>query len=207
MKDAFEAMGRKCGVMGDGTFEPRRGCNVGMVQTIAARLKNDASRQQMLDILALFELVILEEAHESGGNEYYEILSACKNAHYRLALTATPFMRADEEANMRLMAVAGPIGIEVTEKQLIDAGILATPYFKLVPVAPVPKVKRTSSWLRAYEYGIMKHEGRNAHIVFEVKRAAQLNMPAMVLIQRREHGQILEKMMIAAGIRAAFIFF
>lgn len=206
MKEAFEAMGRKCGVMGDGVFEPRRGCNVGMVQTIAARLKNEATREQMLNILSVFEMVILEEAHESGGNEYYEILSACKNAHYRLALTATPFMRQDEEANMRLMAVAGPIGIEVTEEQLINSGILATPYFKIVPTAPVPKVKRTSSWLRAYEYGIIKNEGRNGHIVFEVKRATAMNLPAMVLIQRKEHGQILEKMMTTAGIRAKFIF-
>lgn len=207
MAESFEKLdGRKVGIMGDGEFTPRKGINCGMVQTIAARLKNEATRQQMLDILAIFELVILEEAHESGGNEYYEILTACKNAHYRLALTATPFMRADEEANMRLMAVAGPIGIEVTEKQLIDSGILATPHFKIVPTSPVPKVKRTSSWLRAYEYGIMKHEGRNAHIVFEVKRATALNLPAMVLIQRKEHGAILEKMMIAAGIRAKFIF-
>ena len=206
MKESFEQMGRKVGVMGDGVFEPRRGCNVGMVQTIAARLKNEATREQMLNILSVFEMVILEEAHESGGNEYYEILSACKNAHYRLALTATPFMRQDEEANMRLMAVAGPIGIEVTEEQLINSGILATPYFKIVPTAPVPKVKRTSSWLRAYEYGIIKNEGRNGHIVFEVKRATAMNLPAMVLIQRKEHGQILEKMMTAAGIRAKFIF-
>lgn len=206
MAESFEQMRRKVGVMGDGVFEPRRGCNVAMVQTIAARLKNEATREQMLNILSVFEMVILEEAHESGGNEYYEILSACKNAHYRLALTATPFMRQDEEANMRLMAVAGPIGIEVTEEQLINSGILATPYFKIVPTTPVPKVKRTSSWLRAYEYGIIKNEGRNGHIVFEVKRATAMNLPAMVLIQRKEHGQILEKMMTAAGIRAKFIF-
>lgn len=207
MAESFENLdGRKVGILGDGDFTPRKGINCGMVQTIAARLKNEATREQMLNILSVFEMVILEEAHESGGNEYYEILSACKNAHYRLALTATPFMRQDEEANMRLMAVAGPIGIEVTEEQLINSGILATPYFKIVPTAPVPKVKRTSSWLRAYEYGIIKNEGRNGHIVFEVKRATAMNLPAMVLIQRKEHGQILEKMMTAAGIRAKFIF-
>lgn len=207
MARSFERLdGRKVGIMGDGEFTPRRGINCGMVQTIAAKLKNEATRDKMLEILSVFELVILEEAHESGGNEYYEILSACKNAHYRLALTATPFMRADEEANMRLMAVAGPIGIEVTEKQLIDAGILATPYFKLVQTSQHPKVKRTSSWLRAYEYGVIKNEGRNAHIVFEVRRAAELGLTSMVLIQRKEHGQILEKLMTAAGIRAKFIF-
>lgn len=207
MAEAFETLdGRKVGIMGDGEFTPRKGINCGMVQTIAARLKDDKTAERMKEILALFELVILEEAHESGGNEYFEILSACKNAAYRLALTATPFMRDDEEANMRLMACAGPIGIEVSEQQLIDAGILATPHFKIIPVMPVDKVKRTSSWLRAYEYGIIKNEWRNRQIVFEVSRAAQLGLPSMVLIQRKEHGAILAKMMQAAGIRAKFIF-
>lgn len=80
----------------------------------------------------MFEFVILEEAHEASGNSYYEILRYCKNAHYRLALTGTPFMRESEESNMRLMACSGPIAIKVTEEMLIQRGVLAKPYFKYI---------------------------------------------------------------------------
>ena len=29
-----------------------------------------------------------------AGNEYFEVMQYCTNAHYRLALTATPFMKS-----------------------------------------------------------------------------------------------------------------
>lgn len=207
MAEAFTTLdGRKVGIIGDGEFTPRKGINCGMVQTIAARLKDEKTRDKMLELLGMFEFVILEEAHEAGGNEFYDILSACKNAHYRLSLTATPFMRDDEEANMRLMACSGPIGIEVSEKQLIDNGILAAPYFKIIPVMPVDGVKRTSTWQRAYNAGIIENHWRNSQVVFEVKRAAQMNIASMVLIQRKKHGAILLKMLKDAGVRAAFIY-
>ncbi len=35
-------------------------------------------RQQTIKLLELFEFVILEEAHEAGGNSYYEIMRHCK---------------------------------------------------------------------------------------------------------------------------------
>ncbi|WEU67464.1 DEAD/DEAH box helicase [Xanthomonas phage JGB6] len=100
-----------CGVMGDSEWKVSPHLNVAMVQTIQPRLKDPKTEAQMREILEQFEFVILEEAHESSGEGYYSILNACKNAVYRLALTATPFMREDEEANMRLMAVSGLIGI------------------------------------------------------------------------------------------------
>lgn len=152
MKDTFENdLGVPCSVLGDGQFghidkngqQCIKKMSVGMVQTLISRLtlpnvddvgvdaynKAVAIKNQTINLLAKFEFVILEEAHEASGNSYFEILKHCKNAHYRLALTGTPFMKDDEEANMRLMASSGPIAIKVTEKMLIERGILATPKF------------------------------------------------------------------------------
>jgi superfamily II DNA or RNA helicase len=219
MKRAFEASlesrrnaGEKglanvfCGVMGDSDFTLSPHLNVAMVQTIMAKLKDPKYAAKMVKILEHFEFVILEEAHESSGEGYYQIMNACKNAVYRLALTATPFMRDDEEANMRLMAVSGPIGIRVTEKELIDKGILATPQFKIVPMLPGPKVKKTSQWPLAYKYGIVHNEARNDAIVNEACAAAEHGLSVMCLVQRREHGEILKDQMIRQGLRVRYIF-
>lgn len=202
-----ELKGVEVGVMGDGVFAPRKNINVGMVQTIQAKLKseNPTVVAKMKQILEMFELVILEEAHESSGEGYYQILNACKNAHYRLALTATPFMRDDEEANMRLMAVSGPIAIQVTEKELIEKGILARPIFKYVTPPQDSRVRPNSNWQRAYQYGIIENEARNRAICAETRRFASWGLSAMILVQRKEHGNRLEAALTAAGLRARFI--
>lgn len=210
----------KVGVLGDSVWDPRKFINVGMVQTLTSRLKEPnpfdppdkqaeqaKTRASTIRLLEYFELVILEEAHEASGNGYYDILSYCKNAHYRLALTATPFMKDSGEANMRLMAVAGPIGIRVTEKQLIDCGILAKPYFKYIDLSEKPPtLLRRTRWPNCYKIGITDNHFRNAAIIKEAVRAATYGMPVMILVQRKEHGKVLERTLNANGVKTSYIF-
>ena len=232
MKETFEKdLGVKVSVLGDGQFghtitdengnerQAIKKMSVGMVQTLASRLqepnpqdspekqeKQKQIRQQTISLLNKFEFVILEEAHEASGNSYFEIMNHCKNAYYRLALTATPFMKENEEANMRLMAVSGPVGIKVTEKMLIDRGILATPHFKYVQLKLKPEHLRASTpWQAAYRVGIVENEERNRAIVFEAERAAKLGMSVMILIQHKKHGEKLLEILAERGIKSDFI--
>ena len=167
----------------------------------------NSRRQKMIEALSLFEFVILEEAHESGGNQYFEILKHCKNAHYRLALTATPFMRDSEEANMRLMASSGHIAIKVSEKELIDRKILAKPYFKYINIDKKPdKLHKTTSWQRAYELGIVENDYRNRQIIQEAKNAVRYGLSVMILVQRKVHGAALKEKLIKENIKTEFIY-
>ena len=173
-----------------------------------AKAKHDLSvkkRDELLKILANVEFVCLEEAHEVSSDSYYAVMKACKNAHYRLALTATPFMKDDEEANMRLMAVTGPIGIRVTEKDLIDKGILAKPYFLYDTLDRPPKVYNSSEWPKAEKMGIVENQQRNDKIVAHCVEAKQYSLPAMVLIQKVTHGKKLKSAMESAGLRVVFV--
>lgn len=228
MKDAFEELGVPCSVLGDGQFghtdaEGRqfiKKMSVGMVQTLVARLqepdprdppevqaKQAAIRAQTISLLSKFEFVIGEEAHEASGNSYYEILRHCKNAHYRLALTATPFMKESEESNMRLMAAFGSIGIRISEKMLIDRGILAKPIFKIVKLSRQPEgLRRNTPWQAAYRLGIVNNAERNDLIVQEAMRAARNGLSTMVLVQQKAHGELLEASLKSVGVRAQFIF-
>lgn len=166
----------------------------------------EVERQKTIKLLSLFEFVILEEAHEASGNSYYEILRHCPNAHYRLALTATPFMKDSEESNMRLMACSGMIGIKITEKMLIDRGILAKPYFKIIDLKKKPeKLMRGTGWQSAYRIGIKENEERNLAIVAECRRAKRYNLTGMVLVQHTAHGEELASLLNEYGIKAEFI--
>lgn len=218
MAKGYAEGGVTVGVVGDGEWEP---CfvNVGMVQTLAARLKPvdeyDRSaanmrlkriRDQTIAFLESVELLIGEEAHEAGSNGYFEVMKYLKNAVYRLALTATPFMRDGQEANMRLKAAFGPVAIDITEKMLIERGILATPKFIFRRTAKPDTLRKTTPYLRAVELGIVGNAVRNADIVREAKEAAAFGLPVLILVQRKPHGKALSKLLHEAGLRNDYIF-
>ena len=171
--------------------------------------KHERLRLATIDILAKFELVIVEEAHEVSSDSFYIVMAACRNAHYRMALTGTPFMKDDEEANMRLLASCGPVAIKITEKMLIDRGILARPFFKYINLPEVHKPKalyRSTPWQKAYEVGIVSNEYRNKAFCAEILRARSYGLNSMVLVQHKAHGELLKGMLQRAGLKVEFIY-
>lgn len=168
-----------------------------------------ALREATIKILQRFEVVIAEEAHEVSGTGFYDVMCQCINAHYRVALTATPFMKDDEAANMRLLATCGPVLIQISEKLLIDRGILAKPFFKRIKLDEAHKPKalyRSTPWVRAYEVGIVLNEYRNRLLVVEVLRAMRYGLTSLVLVQHKKHGEVLKGLLAAAGARVDFIY-
>src|SRR5207253_8830630 len=144
--------------------------------------KRAAEARELLDSI---EFVIAEEAHEAGGNGYFEVCKALRKAHYRLALTATPLMR-DGEANARLVGMFGPIRLEVSEEQLIEAGILARPFFKYIRIGKAeqpPTLRPSTAWQKAEELGVVQNHTRNKHVCAEVIRASRWGLSAMVLVK------------------------
>lgn len=172
---------------------------------IATIERQKKQRAETLALLEQIEFVIAEEAHEAGGNGYFDVMTACKNAHYRLALTGTPFMRPDAESNMRLMAVSGGVGIHVSEKHLIDLGILARPIFNIVKTQRPPLIFKGSAYAKAYDLGIVHNDWRNKRIVAECIRMSRYGLTTMILVQRVAHGEIIEEMLRSIGIRVSFI--
>lgn len=231
MKDAFEeTFETDVAMMGDGQFgvitKSGRKINkltnftVAMVQTLASWLEDPDPKQapekqmkqamrqkQMKEILSRFEFVVIEEAHEVSGAGFYRVMNACVNAHYRLALTATPFMKGATEDNMRLMAVSGQVFIHVTEQMLIERGILATPYFKYISSLPKPGVlRRTTGFQKAYKEGISENVYRNQAILYEAKRARDHKLPVIVLVGHKRHGELLNEMMCQSGVQSEWIY-
>lgn len=182
--------------------------NLDMAELLQKVEHHEKLRAATEKFLQRFELVIAEEAHELSGTGFYTVMAACSNAHYRLALTATPFMKDDEEANMRLLAACGPVAIRISEELLINRGILARPYFKFLKLDEEKKPKtlfRSTPWQKAYASGIVEFDHRNKLICAEVLRALRYGLNSMILIQHKAHGRILQEILTRAGVRAAFI--
>jgi superfamily II DNA or RNA helicase len=175
------------------------------IKVKAKVVRHEKLRKQALELLKSIEFLTLEEAHEVGSDSFFLISQACVNAHYRLALTATPFMRDDQGANMRLMAATGPIGIVVSEETLIDRGILATPYFKFIVSKAPAGIVRGTKYQTAYAKGIVDNAWRNHQVVTEVQNLKLYGLTAMILVQQTKHGKNLEKMLRNVGLKARFI--
>lgn len=216
------------GIIGDSEYAPRKNINVATIQTIAAHLKEPdprksarqqkiqrEKRQRALKLLAMIEFVILEEAHEASGDQFYQVLQNCKNAAYRLSLTATPFMKENDEDNFRLMGASGEIGIEVTEKYLIDCGILATPKFEYVDTVFEPDRERIKAddldvkqmrvgmgtgYQRANKLGITYNLARNRIIQDRsVTAASDYSLSVLILVKQKVHGRIIKEMINEAA--------
>lgn len=228
MGQALEEAGFKVSYIGDGVWDTSGDVVLAMVPSLAQRIapfvadpmtmsqaeilnaatRHERRQKEALEFLDSVEFVIAEEAHEAGGNSYYEVCKALRKAHYRLALTATPMMR-DGESNVRLVGMFGPIRIEVTEEQLIKAGILATPKFKFIPIGKdkqPPTLRRTTAWQKAEELGIVQNHLRNKHVCAEIIRASRWGLPAMCLVKRKNHGKIIHEMLKQFGLKGTYIF-
>lgn len=168
--------------------------------------RQERMRAETLAFLESIQFLCLEEAHEVSGQGFFDLCNAMTNAHYRLALTATPNMKDSEEANMRLLAATGPIGIRVSEQLLIERGILATPYFMIQPSRAPQGVLRGTAWATAYERGIVNNTGRNMQIVSAVAEARRYGLTAMILVQRTKHGELLQRLLSGMGIQSEFIY-
>lgn len=169
------------------------------------RVEHEQKVEATKRLLERFEFVILEEAHEVSADGYYVVMRHCRNAHYRLALTATPFLKDSELANLRLMATSGPVGMQVTEKHLIDLGVLAKPYFQFVEIPKVPKL-RVATWQDAYRLGIVENLARNKKVIERTKYGIRHHLPILILVLRKAHGNLLQEMLEGEGIRSQFIY-
>lgn len=199
--------GFKPGIVGDNRFLIKPELTVAMAQTLSKRLEaDDEVGKAVRKYLNSVEFIIGEEVHEISDNTYFNVINNCPNAHYRLGLTATPFMGTDSEMNMRLLGAFGPIGIDVSEKMLIDRGINAKPIFKVARYDSSPKLKFNSGYHKAIFEGITHCDVRNACIVEHVKKAAERKLPSLVLIQRQDHGKVLRAQMLDAGIKTDYIY-
>lgn len=195
------------GIVGDNRFLLRDELTISMSQTLSKRLEqNDETSAAIKEYLKKVEFLIGEEVHEVSDSSYWNIIQHCPNAYYRLGLTATPFMRVKSESNMKLLGSFGPVGIEVSEKTLIDRGINARPIFKFATYPKSDKLKFGSNYHKAIFEGITHCQERNAVIIEHAKKAAEKKLSTLILVQRKEHGNILLNQLRAEGIKATYIF-
>ncbi|MEM4720874.1 MAG: DEAD/DEAH box helicase [Candidatus Methanomethylicaceae archaeon] len=207
-KEIFETIYNRCcslippdkvGVIRSGRIDPRR-VTVAMVGTLAPRIQQKTTR----DFLRRVGAVLVDEAHHIGiGTQYTKVLTACSNATFRFGLTGTPFRESDTIA---IFAYTGPIIFSYKFQDALEDGVVVPiKVFICTLDAPIYDMPLNQVFRYIYDYGIVRNKRRNAAIARIAERLYNKGENALILVWRKEHGRLLEKMIKNLGVDCAFI--
>ena len=145
-------------------------------------------KAQVRNVIQSCNALIIDEAHLAAVVTE-EIGNQAKKAYYRLGLSATPFRTDNQE--IRIEGTLGGKVCEVSASDLVERGFLVPPKIFVVNISTV-------------EPGQTYHEVYNLNIVncwernFRIKQFAEgmkaKGIPTLILVERMEHGNILEGM-------------
>lgn len=153
-----------------------------------------------------FDITIVDEDHHvnSLNSQYGKVmtnnLSPCK-----LGLTATePTNKQEELINEGLL---GPPIAKLTAKEGAEIGIISKPTINLIPVPFQAEINLAckDKYTKYYEYGIVENRRRNIAILNEIRQNLKNKESSLIIIERTEHGRIIQKILRAKKIKVMFV--
>lgn len=136
-----------------------------------------------------FDVLIIDEAHHSAAKTYRHLnKNRWNSVYYRFNLTATPF-RSDEEEQLLMEGITGPVIYSVSYKKAVDKGYIVPlqAYYVELPKKSV----EGSSWPQVYKELVVDNEYRNLIIKKLLGKLDRLNISTLCLVKEIRHGENL----------------
>ncbi len=173
---------------------------------LSDKMKSQSFRKAFItEMLLDIEQVFVDEAHlvvtdQSNMGLLNKALNLLPNAYMRWGLTATPFLR-DQLYDWALEGATGPCLVDISNRELIDAGYLSdctVDMYMMPKSAGVPK-----SWPECYEFGVVTYRPRNEAIIDCLNKYPG---PTLILVTKVGHGELLEQMAARSGKNIPFVY-
>lgn len=157
------------------------------------------------EFLKSVRVMICDEVHRAKADTWYNNLSLCTNADYRVGLTGT-VDKKDKMGWQRLQALFSQVLYRVSNDYLISKGVSSKPIIRLVSIQEPKNIELVDNFLEAYRLGIVENDARNEAIV-KLAVGYKKRKPGGVLISVKEieHGDRILEMLEDHEIDAAFI--
>lgn len=153
-----------------------------------ARLKLLEQKEEVRNIIKRCQAFIVDEAHVASV-VIEELSKYAENAFYKLGLSGTPWRTDNQE--IRIEGALGRKLVEVSASDLIERGFLVKPNIFLVKINEIHDAR---VYADVYNSNIVNNWERNYRIKQFAETFKKNNRPTLILVERREHGQILESM-------------
>jgi superfamily II DNA or RNA helicase len=148
---------------------------------------------------------VVHNCHHVCGERWRDLLMEI-DAFWKIGLSATIFLHEKKEnptGTIWVRAALGPVAAKITTKELIEQGQLLAPTVYVHPIRD--PVVFADEWAGVYHHGIEVHQVRNAKIVeIALQRDAQ-GLQIVVVTRTHAHTEILERMLVAEGLRVGTI--
>lgn len=178
----MQRLGEDIGIFGDGETKFRR-VSVGMVQTLSKHLP------LLKSINA--KCVMFDECHHVSSRTALDTMYGI-DAPLRFGFSGTP-IKGDLLSDLMLIGATGPILVDVSNTDLIEAGISAKPTIEMhVVYSHTTKKEFNMPWSKAYDVNIVHNGVRNNAIASIVNTSDAKSM--LILVERLDHGRILQKL-------------
>lgn len=145
-------------------------------------------KSQVRNLISSCNAFIVDEAHVASV-VIEELGKQAKNAYYRLGLSGTPWRMDNQE--IRIEGTLGRKIIEVSASDLIELGFLVPPK---IFVCNVSENNGGETYADIYSNNIVNNWERNYRIKQFAEGFKEAGRPTLILVERREHGDILEGM-------------
>jgi len=160
-----------------------------------AKARKQAEREiDVRTALLTIEQVFIDEAHLVASKVekvglFGSALQLMPNAYMRWGLTATPFMR-EQLHDWMLEGGTGPAIVQISNRELIDAGYLTECVVDMFLTGKQPDVPKT--WPECYDFGVVTNRIRNNKIA---KCFNTYPGPTLILVSKLAHGELLSKLL------------
>ena len=145
-------------------------------------------KAQVRNVIQCCNALIIDEAHLAAVVTE-EIGNQAKQAYYRLGLSATPFRTDNQE--IRIEGTLGGKICEVSASDLVERGFLVPPK---IFVVKIDTVEPGQTYHEVYNLNIVNCWERNFRIKQFAEGMKAKGIPTLILVERMEHGNILEGM-------------
>lgn len=134
---------------------------------------------------------LVHNCHYSASDSWYDILTCC-NAYHRIGMSGTALDRTDG-ANLKVMALFGDVICKITNKQLVDSGVL--PKAKII-FDRVAKPTLTGTKLKyntVYDQGVVNNQYLTEKIVEWTKICVDQGLSVLIMVEHIKHGKIIDE--------------
>ena len=145
-------------------------------------------KSQVRELIKDCKAFIVDEAHVASV-VIEELGRYASSSYYRLGLSATPWRTDNQE--IRMEGTLGRKIIDVSASDLIEQGFLVQPK---IFVCNISEVNAGDTYPDIYNSNIINNWERNYRIKQFAESFKENGRPTIILVERREHGALLESM-------------
>ena len=154
----------------------------------------------------LMDLVIVDECHHvlAEKSQYGRVMTHNLSPR-RYGFTAT--LPTKDEHELFNQSVFGEVIAELTVEKAMEKNLIAPPRIKLLNIEYEPELNKKCQG-KYYNYAnlcIVNNKKRNAAICNEAIESIKNKKPTLIIIEKIEHGKIIEKKLMAHGFIVPFI--